>query len=208
MPKQMSGESQSNYVERVLSRFATRAYRRPVTDEELSVLKAVCASSLASQQSLQQSLKDAMQVALASPQFLFLTESSRGPEAEPLDDFELASKLAYFLWNGPPDETSLQLARSGRLRGELDSEVARMLADPKSHQFINQFASQWLALDKFQVLEPDRQRFPKLTRDARTQLAEEPIRFVEHLIKHNMSVRNLVQSDIVLANEITADYYG
>ncbi len=113
MPKQMSGESQSNYVERVLSRFATRAYRRPVTDEELSVLKAVCASSLASQQSLQQSLKDAMQVALASPQFLFLTESSRGPEAETMDDFELASKLAYFLWNGPPDETSLQLARSG-----------------------------------------------------------------------------------------------
>ncbi len=71
-------------------------------------------------------------------------------------------------------------------------EVTRMLADPKSHQFISQFASQWLALDKFQVLEPDRQRFPKLTRDARTQLAEEPIRFVEHLIKHNMSVRNLV----------------
>ncbi len=83
-----------------------------------------------------------------------------------------------------------------------------MLADPKSYQFIQQFASQWLALDKFQVLEPDRQQFPKLTREVRAQLAEEPIRFVEHLMRANMSLRNLVQSDVILANEVVAGYYG
>ena len=61
-------------------------------------------------------LKDAFQVTLTSPQFLFLTENSRGPEPEPLDEFELASKLTYFLWNSPPDEQTLRLAREGRLR--------------------------------------------------------------------------------------------
>ncbi len=208
LPPQQAHESLRDYAQRVLRQFATRAYRRPVTEPELTVLTEVCQRSLQSGHSLQQSLKDAFQVALTSPQFLFLTENSRGPEAEPLDDFELASKLAYFLWNSPPDEQTMSLARQGRLRQELDAEITRLLADPKSYLFISQFTAQWLALDKFQVLEPDRQQFPKLTRDVRTQLNEEPIRFVEHLLKHNLSIRNLVQSDLVLVNEIVADYYG
>ena len=207
LPKQQPREEARAYTQRVLSLFATRAYRRPVTDAELEILTGVCERSLSAGQSLQQSLKNALQVALTSPQFLFITEASRGPEAEPLDDFELASKLAYFLWNSPPDEGLLQLARRGRLRAELDAEITRLLADPRSFQFLSQFTSQWLALDKFQVLEPDRKQFPKLTREVRAQLAEEPIRFVEHLMQQNLSVRHLVQSDFVMANEIVADYY-
>lgn len=208
LPKQLANEDAHNYAARVLSEFATRAYRRPITAAELTVLTGVCHRSLESGHSLQQSLKDAFQVVLTSPQFLFLTENSRGPEPEPLDEFELASKLAYFLWNSPPDERTLRLAREGRLRTELDAEIKRLLADPKSYQFVSQFAAQWLALDKFQVLEPDRNQFPKLTRDVRSQLAEEPLRFIEYLIKENQSIRNLVQSDVVVVNEIVADYYG
>ena len=90
---------------------------------------------------------------------------------------------------------------------ELDAEITRLLTDPKSYQFVSQFAAQWLALDKFQVLEPDRKQFPKLTLDVRSQLAEEPLRFVEYLIKENQSIRNLVHSDVVVVNEIVADYY-
>ncbi len=101
----------------------------------------------------------------------------------------------------------MQLAKDGRLRSELDREVTRLLADPKSSRFLSQFASQWLALDKFQVLEPDRKQFPKLTREVRAQLSEEPIRFVEHLIQQNLPVSHLVQSNFVLANEVVASYY-
>lgn len=208
LPPQLTAEDVNAYSRRVLANFATRAYRRPVNADELAVLLRVSSTSREAGHTLPQSLKDAMQVALTSPQFLFVTETSRGPEPEPLDDFELASKLAYFLWNSPPDEQMLNLARSGRLRSELDTEITRLLSDPKSYDFVSQFAAQWLALDKFQVLEPDRQQFPKLTREVREQLADEPIRFVDHLIKANLSVRHLVQSDVVLVNEIVADYYG
>jgi hypothetical protein len=82
-----------------------------------------------------------------------------------------------------------------------------MIADPKFSHFINEFASQWLSLDKFQVLEPDRTRFPKLTRETRTQLRQEPIEFLRYLIKENLPAKNLVQSDLIVANETVAGYY-
>ena len=90
-------------------------------------------------------MKDALQVVLTSPQFLFLIENSRTPEPEPLDDYELASKLSYFLWNGPPDATTLELAAAGELPEQLDAEVERMIADPRFSRFTSEFASQWLA---------------------------------------------------------------
>lgn len=83
-----------------------------------------------------------------------------------------------------------------------------MIADPRFSQFAGEFANQWLALDKFAVLEPDRKKFPKLTRDARTQLREEPVKFLEYVMRNNLPVRNLITSDFVMANEVVANYYG
>jgi len=85
--------------------------------------------------------------------------------------------------------------------------VARMIEDPRFSQFVDQFASQWLNLDKFDVLEPDREKFPKLTRDTRIQLRREPVEFVQYLFRNNMPVRNLIESDFVVANEVVAGYY-
>ena len=82
-----------------------------------------------------------------------------------------------------------------------------MIADPRFSRFIREFTSQWLSLDKFSVLEPDRKRFPKLTRDTRTQLRQEPIQFLQYLIRNNLPVRNLIESDFVVANEAVASYY-
>ncbi|OWK37491.1 DUF1592 domain-containing protein [Fimbriiglobus ruber] len=187
--------------------FATRAYRRPVTPREEATLAAVFDKSLAQGRSFPDAVKDALLVVLTSPQFLFLTETSRTPAPEPLDEYELASKLAYFLWNGPPDATTLKLAAAGELRKNLDAEVGRMVADPRFSHFVNEFAAQWLALDKFQVLEPDRSRFPKLTRDTRAQLKQEPAQFLQYLMRNNLPARNLIASDIVVANEVVAGYY-
>ena len=144
---------------------------------------------------------------LTSPQFLLLVENSKTPAPEPLDSYELSSKLSYFLWNGPPDQKTLQLAASGTLRTQLDAEVSRMIADPRFSRFTREFTSQWLSLDKFQVLEPDRKRYPKLTRDARAQLKQEPVEFLQYLIRNNLPVRDLIQSDFVVANEAVASYY-
>ena len=196
------------YARLVIRRFATRAYRRPITAAEESSLMAVFDKSFAANRNFQQSVKDALQVVLTSPQFLFLVETSATPKPEPLDAYELASKLSYFLWNGPPDRTTLQLAANGQLRKQLDAEVDRLVANPKFSRFVQEFASQWLSLDKFNVLEPDRKQFPDLTRDIRAQLRQEPVQFVQHLIRSNLPVRNLVSSDFMLANEVVAHYYG
>jgi len=197
----------SAYAREIVRGFAARAYRRPITASEESALMAVFQKSSGGDRNFQESVKDTLQVVLTSPQFLFLVENSRTPAPEPLDSHELASKLSYFLWNGPPDRTTLRLAADGTLRKQLDAEVTRMIDDPRFSRFIREFTSQWLSLDKFQVLEPDRKRFPKLTRATRIQLQQEPVQFVNYLIRNNLPVRNLIASDFVVANEAVASYY-
>ncbi|MEO8129643.1 MAG: DUF1592 domain-containing protein, partial [Bryobacteraceae bacterium] len=198
---------QPAYAREIIRRFATRAFRRPISTEEENALYAVYKTSAASGRKFEDGVKDALMVTLTSPQFLFLVENSATSGSEPLDDYELASKLSYFLWNSPPDRRTLQLAASKTLRKQLDAEVTRMLADPKSSRFLSEFVPQWLSLDKFQVLEPDRRRFPKLIRATRAQLIQEPVEFVRYLIANNLPMSNLVQSDFVVANEPVAGYY-
>jgi hypothetical protein len=156
----------------------------------------------------QQSIKDTLLVVLTSPQFLFLIENSSSPAGEDLDAYELASKLSYFLWNGPPDEQLLERAAKNELHQSLDVEVERLIRHPRFGQFVHEFASQWLSLDKFDVVAVDAKRFPKLTRDTKTQLRQEPVQFLRYLIEHNLPLRNIVTSDFVVANEITASYYN
>ena len=196
------------YAREVLRSFATRAYRRPVTASEEAALLAVWQNSFGDSANFRQSIEDALLVALTSPQFLFNIENSSTPDPEPLDPYELASKLSYFLWNAPPDERLLQLAADGTLHDSLDAEIDRMVRDPRFAQFVHEFGSQWLSLDKFDVVAIDADRFPKLTRDTKTELRREPIEFLTYLLQHNLPLRNLVQSNFVLANEVTAGYYG
>lgn len=195
------------YARHILRNFAQRAYRRPVTSAEEETLTAVYRNSAAAGRSFEESIRDALLVALTSPQFLFLIENSATPESEPLDSYELASKLSYFLWNGPPDTKTLRLAANGSLRRHLAAETERMIDDQRFSNFVTEFASQWLNLDKVQVLDPDRTRFPKLTRETRAQLRQEPIEFLHYLIRENLPARNLIQSDFIVANEVVAGYY-
>lgn len=195
------------YARQVLRSFATRAWRRPVTPGEEAELSAVFQKSFAATGDFQASIKQALQVVLTSPQFLFLIETSNTPGPEPLTDHELASKLSYFLWNSPPDRRTLQLAAAGTLRKQLNLEVNRMIADQRFSRFTEQFVSQWLSLDKFSVLEPDRKQFPLLTRNTRSWLREEPVEFVQYLIRKNLPVKNLIESDFMVANEVVASYY-
>lgn len=196
------------YGRKIIHEFATKAYRRPVTPMEEAALTGVFQQSLSEGRSFADSVKNALIVALISPQFLFVIEKSNSPAPEPLDSWELASKLSYFLWNEPPDHKLLQLAAAGTLRSQLDTEVDRMVADPRFTKFATEFTSQWLQLDKFQVLEPDSKLYPKLTRDGRAQLKQEPIEFVQYLIRNNLPAKNLISSPFIMANETTASYYN
>lgn len=203
-----SRDQPERYAHQILEDFASRAFRRPVSTDETQRLLSIWRDSFTSSRDFQQSIAETLVVVLTSPQFLFHIEQSQGPELEDLNDWELASKLSYFLWNTMPDDRLMQLALTGQLRHSLDSEVDRMIADTRFRQFTNEFASQWLSLDKFAVVEIDAKRFSKLTRDVKTELSREPARFIEHLIRNNLSAKNLVRSDFILANEVVASYYG
>lgn len=196
------------YAREVIRSFATRAFRRPITDAEEAAVMTVWKNSFAVDGNFQQSVKDALLVVLTSPQFLFLIENSETPKPETLDSHELASKLSYFLWNTAPDKQLKNLAAANRLHKSLDAEVARMVGDPRFKQFTSEFATQWLSLGKFDVVEIDRKRYPTLTRDTRTQLRQEPVQYLQYLCQHNLPIANLVQSDFIVANEVVASYYG
>ena len=195
------------YAREILRSFATRAYRRPLSEQEEASLVAVWRDSFARTADLQRSVRDALLVVLSSPQFLFLIEQSESAKGEPLDAYELASKLSYFLWNAPPDEQLLSLAAIGRLRDSLDAEVERMIADERFEQFVREFATQWLSLDKLDVVETDRARYPKLTHHAKAHLRAEPAALLAHLIRQNLPLDHLVQSDFIMADEVVASYY-
>ena len=168
---------------------------------------AVWKESHASQPNFTQSIKDTLLIVLTSPQFLFLIEKSDTPKPEPLTEHELASKLSYFLWNTAPDLRLSQLANKGKLHSVLNVEITRMIHDERFGQFADEFASQWLSLEKFDVVEMDRKRYPNLTRDVRLNLRREPVELLKYLARENLPARNLVQSDFILANEVTASYY-
>lgn len=198
----------AEYAREVIASFAARAFRRPVQEGELEPVLAVWASSFAERGDLQESVKDALTVILTSPQFLFLIEESDSPEPEPLDAYELASKLSYFLWNTAPDDQLLRLADAGELSAELDDQITRMIADPRFAQFLDEFGTRWLSLDRFDVLAVDSDRFPALNREAKTHLREEPLQYLKYLLQQNRPLRELVQSDYILADEVVAAYYG
>ncbi len=196
------------YAREIVRSFGGRAFRRPLEESEEEALLGVFDRSMSAGRGFRDSVAESLQVALTSPQFLFLVESSSTPEPEAVDGSELASKLSYFLWNGPPDGVLLDLATRGHLRARLESEVDRMIDDPRFSRFADEFAYRWLSLDKFDVLESDSEQFPRLTRDVRAQLRKEPSALLQHLIRNNLPARHLIASDFVMANEAVAAYYG
>ncbi len=200
-------DDKPTYAREIIRSFTTRAWRRPITESEEELLFRVWENSFGATASFRQSVRDVLMVVLTSPQFLFLIENSASPEPEDLDAWELASKLSYFLWNMPPDQELLQVAAKNDVHAALDVQTDRMLADPRLDLFLHEFTSQWLSLDKLDVVEVDRQRYPHLTRDAKTHLRQEPVRFLRYLIDQNLPLRNLVQSDFIVANDVVASYY-
>ncbi|MCH2213225.1 MAG: DUF1592 domain-containing protein [Fuerstiella sp.] len=192
----------------IIRRFATNAYRRPLTGVEETSLFAAWRKAFESTGNFRLSIRNTLYVVLTSPQFLFLVERSETPEPEPLNAWELAAKLSYFLWNTAPDERLLQIAAEDQLHESLDTEVDRMISHDRFEQSMQQFVAQWLDLNRFDVIEVDHKRFPQLTPHVRTQLRREPVELLQYLIRENLPLHQLIRSDFVLANEVVADYYG
>jgi len=203
----------------ILERFASRAYRRPVPEGELGRLLKFVDLALENGDPFERGIQLAVQAILVSPQFLFRVEldsrSGGGRRRNetggvPIGDFEVASRLSYFLWSTMPDEELFRLATEGKLRssGNLERQVLRMLKDPKSQALVDNFAAQWLQLRNLKAANPDRGRFPAFDEPLRAAMIRESELFFAAVVHGDLSILNFLDSDFTYANERLARHYG
>lgn len=207
-----AGLDKDDAARRCFESFAARAFRRPPTKDEVDRLMTLFRRADARGDSFDAAVKFGLRAVLVSPHFLFLVERD-GPtgEAYRVSDYELATRLSYFLWSSMPDATLFDLAAAGKLHepAVLEGQVARMLADPKARALGTDFAAQWLRVDTLAVAaEPDRRKFPAYTHELRDAMIEEPIAFFHGLLRDDRPITDLVGADYTYLNETLAKHYG
>ena len=209
-----SRDEQLAAARNVLRRFATRAYRRPATDDEVERLTGFVRRTLEAGGNFESGVQLALQAVLVSPHFLFRVElddrTHDGAPAQSINEFELATRLAYFLWNSMPDEELFGLAERGALRapGEVEKQVRRMLADPRAQSLVEQFASQWLHLRSLEIVSPNPKQFPAFDPELRAAMRRETEECFAHIIREDRSVLELLDADYTFVNERLAAHYG
>jgi len=201
--------SEAGYSEEVLRRFMSRAYRRPVRAEELQSVMEFLTAVRPEFPSCEEALIEALSLVLIRPEFLYLVEPG-GDDKRPIDNWELASRMSYFLWSTMPDQELLDRAADGTLSdGRVRSEqVQRMLRHPDSSRFVAQFAEQWLKLRNMDSVSVQRELYPDFDERLRADMRGETIAYLRHLIEGNHSVDKLLQSDFAMLNGRLARHYG
>ncbi len=192
-------------AERLLAEFLPRAFRRPVSAEHRALYVSQVEERLAAGDCFEAAMRWAYRAALCSPDFLYHIEP-----AEELDDHALACRLSYFLWNSMPDEALSELAATGRLRepAVLRAEVERLLADPRSERFIEDFLGQWLSLAKIAANDPDRKLYPEFNAYLQDSMLLETKAYFRELLAEDLDAAHLVRSRFAMLNERLAKHYG
>ena len=197
---------------KIVSNLARRAFRRPVTDEDLNPLMVFYKAGYADG-GFERGVRDAVTAVLASPHFLYRAESGNSLSgARTLSDLELASRLSFFLWSSVPDEELLDLATQARLSRPdvLSKQVRRMIADPRAKSLIDDFAFQWLNVAKLDEITPDSRLFPQASGllDPRGLFKEELRLFIDSVLRSDRNVTELLTADYTFLNERLAMHYG
>jgi hypothetical protein len=192
-------------ADRLLADFLPRAFRRPVDDDLRGQYVGLVEARLQAGDCFETAMRWAYRAALCSPDFLYHVEHSG-----PLDDYALACRISYFLWNSMPDERLTELAASGKLRepAVVREEVERLLEDPKSQRFIDDFLGQWLKLRQIAATDPDRKLYPEFSLYLQDSMVAETRAYFRELIKKDLDASHLVRSDFAMLNEKLAAHYG
>ncbi|MBT8402723.1 MAG: DUF1592 domain-containing protein [Gemmatimonadetes bacterium] len=199
-------------AERIITRLATRAFRRPIESNDLTDLMAFYRQG-EDEGGFEAGIGIALQAILASPHFLFRIEELAAPtEIEgvyALSDLDLATRLSFFLWGSPPDDELLSVADEGRLSDPdvMGAQVERMLASPAAEGLGHRFAAQWLRLSDIEKVHPDALRYPDYDTQLAEDLVEETIRFFNHLVAEDRSVLELMTADYTFVNQRLAQHY-
>lgn len=191
--------------------FLAKCFRRDIGEHELHRYVAHFDRIRSNGTPIIDAYKGVFTIALTSPDFLFLLPGGgQSDAASHCDSVELASRLSYFLWSSPPDETLRELARTGRLNESsvIAQQATRMLQDPKSKEFKTNFTRQWLRLDKLSSVMPEPKLFPFFSESLRDAMRDETLWFLCEMIDHDLPIRQLISSDWTYVNEKLADHYG
>jgi mono/diheme cytochrome c family protein len=193
-----------------LTRFAQRAFRRPLVEGEIDKYVHLVESEIAAGAEFFAAVKTGMLAILSSKDFYYIVEGSPDALRAALNDWELASRLSYFLWSTMPDEELFQLARDGRLHEPdvLRQQVGRMLADPKAERFAESFSHQWLQLGRVGMFPPDSKLYPDYEPYLEQSMIGETQAFFRHVLDENLSLREFLHSDWTMVNPRLAMHYG
>ena len=211
--KPASAADEMPCARKILTTLARDAYRRPITDSDTeSLMNMYQAGRNAGD--FEDGIERSLEFVLAHPEFVFRTED--GPanvqpgQAYRVSDLELASRLAYFLWSAGPDDELIRVASQGKLRnpGVLEQQTRRMLADPRTHQLVKNFAGQWLQLRVMQSSTPEGIDYPDFDDNLRQAFRTEAEMFFESIVREDRSIIDLLDGDYTFVNERLASHYG
>ncbi len=196
------------YTAEVLSKFIENAFRRPLLEGELERYLSFWKETKDNFDRYEDGVKEVLVAILCSPNFLYLLETEKATPDTKTDEYYLASKMSYFLWNSPPDEKLVTLADQGKLKEELSKELPRMVKSPKIWKMIEAFTYDWLRIDRLKGMSANMSLYPDFTRFVKEDMAQETYSFVHHILEDNLSILNFVDSDFAMLNQNLAEFYG
>ena len=205
----VSEQTEHSAAEEALRRFLPRAFRRPVQDEDVQALLAFFTTVRPTVDTFEEAMRETLAMALISPSFLYRVEPT-GESAGRLDDYELSSRLSYFLWNSMPDDELFQRADDGSLSEPdvLKAEASRMLDSPRSWSFVEQFSDQWLDLAGVNRIAVNPNYYPDFDTDLKVDMLHETQHFFAEVLSRDLSALCFLQSDFAMLNEPLARHYG
>jgi hypothetical protein len=197
------------YARAMFEQFMPRAWRRPIKAEEVEPVVALVKQELDAGLKYEEAIRAGVIAVLTSPKFLYLVEPADDKPRD-LNDYELASRLSYFLWSSMPDRTLFELAAKGGLNSPevLEAQVDRMLADKKSQALVDGFAAQWLRTGEYRNFTPDPRLYQNYDAKLGAAMVQETLEFFKEVLHRDLSAVNFLDSDWTIANDRLAKFYG
>jgi len=198
----------------LIGNFAAKAYRRPVTADEVERLAKLADAAMADKAPFTEAVGVAIQAAISSPTFLFRWEmdpaAMKPGEVRNLGDYEVASRLSFFLWSSVPDQELTDLAAKGELlkNDNVRKQAERMLKDWRAGAFVRNFSSQWLQIRAIDEVNIDEKKFPQYTWQLREAMKEESRLFFDAIVHENRSIYDLLEANFTFVNQRLAELYG
>jgi hypothetical protein len=198
---------------KIISAFAQKAWRRPVSADELKDLVKLATDAVGLGETADGGIKQVVKTLLASPPFLYRIEMDPNPnslQAHPLDPYELATRLSYLVWSSMPDKTLFDLAASKQISSDavLSQQVDRMLADPKAASFTQSFAGQWLGARNMLAHQVEKTAFPTFDEPLRTALVQEELMYFDQFLQGTLPMTEFFTTPNNFVNTRLAKHYG